>query len=277
MSITLNTNTASLSVQRSLRAHTDVEKSSVEKMSSGSRINHAADDAAGLSISENLKSDIRSNRQAIRNIQDGISLVQVSEGAMTEISNMLVRMRELSIQGASDTVGNVERGFINKEVAQLVSEVDRIAGSTEFNGQKLLSTGPEYLAFQAGINNDPGLDRLYYDLWIGNSTASKLGITGVNVSTKDSSRENLDVIDHAMNRVSKNRAALGALQNRMASAAQNGAIAGENMAASNSRIRDTDYAAEASNLTRARILAQGSIAVLSQANHSGNIALKLLG
>lgn len=277
MSITLNTNTSSLSAQRSLRTHSDSEKSSIEKMSSGSRINHAADDAAGLSISEKIKANLRSNRQAVRNIHDGISLVQVSEGAMNEISNIIVRLRELSIQGASDTIGNTERGFVNKEVDQLVREVDRIAGSTEYNGKNLLATGPQYLAIQAGINNDPGLDRLYYDLWIGNSTASKLGISGVNVSTKDSSRSNLDVLDNALNRVSRNRATLGALQNRMASAAANGEIAGENMAASNSRIRDTEYAAEAAALTRARILAQGSIAVLSQANQSGNIALKLLG
>jgi len=277
VSITISTNTASLSAQRSLRTHSDSEKSAIEKMSSGSRINQAADDAAGLSISEHLKSSIRSGRQAIRNIQDGISLVQVSEGAMTEVSNILVRLRELSIQGASDTIGNTERGFINREVAQLVSEVDRIAGSTEYNGKNLLATGPQYLAVQAGIHNDPNLDRLYYDLWIGNSTASKLGITGVSVATKDNSRENLDVLDHAISRVSKNRATLGALQNRMVSAIQNGTIPDENPAASNSRNRKADYAAEASNLTKAKILAQGSIAVLSQANQSGNIALKLLG
>lgn len=276
MAVTLSTNTASIGAQRYVKTHTDAERASVEKLSSGSRINRAADDAAGLAISERLKSEYRSGRQAIRNIQDGVSMIQVGEGAMSSIGDILTRLRELSIQSASDTIGNGERTLVDKEVNQLVAEVDRIAAAAEYNGHKLLDTGPQYYAVQAGIRNDPDLDRLYYDAWIGNSTAGRLGLSGMSVATKSGAQNNLEVIDGAIERMSKNRASLGALQNRMSSAVSNGEIAAENMAASNSRIRDTDFAEASADATKNRILAMGSIAVLSQANQSGNIALKLL-
>lgn len=276
MAIVLSTNTASIGAQRYVRSHSDAEKTSMEKLSSGSRINRAGDDAAGLAISERLKADYRSERQAIRNIQDGVSMIQVAEGAMSTIGDMIIRLRELSIQSASDTIGNGERTLIDKEVAQLVAEVDRISSSTEYNGHRLLDTGPKYFAVQAGLRNDPDLDRLYYDAWIGNSTAEKLGLVGMSVATKQGARENLEILDQAIVRLSKSRASLGALQNRMTSAVSNGDIAAENMAASNSRIRDTDYAEAAAETAKNHILALGSIAVLSQANQSGNIALQLL-
>ncbi len=228
-------------------------------------------------MSEKIKADYRSERQAIRNVQDGISMVQVTEGAMSGIGEILIRLRELSIQSASDTIGNGERALVNREVGQLVSEVDRIAHVTEYNGQKLLDSGPQYFAIQAGLHNNPDTDRLYYDSWIGNSTADRLGIAGMSVATKDEARNNLERLDQAIVRMSKNRATMGALQNRMVESVQNGDIAAENMAASNSRIRDTDYAETSAVEAKERILAMGSIAVLSQANQTGNIALKLLG
>src|SRR6185312_4364676 len=162
MSLRIATNTHALAAQRYLNINHEAQNRSLEKLSSGSRINKAGDDAAGLAISEKLKANIRSMKQATRNANDGVSLVQVAEGSMNEISNILIRLRELSIQAASDTVGNPERGFINKEVQQLKAEVDRISNSTQFNGVKLLDGGGQKLDIQVGLNNDPKTDRFSY-------------------------------------------------------------------------------------------------------------------
>jgi flagellin len=249
----------------------------LEHLSSGSRIVRAADDAAGLAISEKMKSHIRSLGQDMRNANDGISMIQTAEGAMNETGNILTRFRELSIQAASDTIGDVERGFIDKEVQQLGSEIDRIAKSTEYNGRKLLSGEGDVLEIQVGLKNDKVLDRFQYDVAKVNSTAEALGVAGMSVATKEAAQNNLDKIDAAITTLSGNRAEMGALQNRLQSSINNMQIYNENLSAGNSRIRDIDVASETAELTKNNILTQATTSVLGQANQNSMLALKLLG
>lgn len=277
MALRINTNVQSIAAQRNLNLNHDAQNKSLEKLASGSRIVRAADDAAGLAISEKLKSHIRSMRQAERNANDGISLVQVAEGGMNETSNILTRLRELSIQSASDTIGDTERGFINKEVMGLKAEVDRIALSTEFNGRKLLDGNSEALDIQVGIKNNDFEDRFKFNAKSLTSTLDALGITGVDNSTKEASQMNLEMLDHAITRINENRSELGALQNRLQSTINNLGIYRENLAAANSRIRDCDVAEETSELTKQNILTQSTVSVLAQANNNSQVALKLLG
>jgi len=277
MGLRINTNVQSLVAQRNLGVSNDKQRASLEKIASGTRIARAADDAAGLAIAEKMKADIRSLRQDSRNANDGISLVQVAEGGMNEISNILTRFRELSIQGASDTIGDKERGFINKEVLQLRSEIDRIAATTEFNGRKLLVGQGDKLEIQVGLNNSPELDRFVYDTQKLNTTASALGVADVNTESKQASQQNLEKIDNAIRMLSENRSEVGALQNRLASSVSNIAIYDENLSAAKSRIYDVDLATETSELTKSNILAQAGVSVLSQANNNSMSALKLLG
>src|SRR6185295_11302977 len=209
MGLRIATNVQSLAAQRFLNQSHNAQDRSLEKLSSGSRINRAGDDAAGLAISENLKASIRSMKAATRNANDGISLVQVAEGSMNEISNILIRMRELSIQTASDTIGDVERGFVDKEVQALKAEIDRISRNTEFNGMKLLDgTSPE-LEVQVGMHNSPDLDRFRFDTKQLVTTLDSLGLNGIANNTKASSQENLGMLDSAIVHVNENRAAMG--------------------------------------------------------------------
>lgn len=277
MGLRINTNVQSLMAQRNLGIANMKQQSSLEKISSGTRIAKAADDSAGLAISSKMTADIRSLRQDNRNANDGISMIQVAEGGMNEIGNILTRFRELSIQGASDTIGDKERGFINKEVVQLRSEVDRIANTTEFNGKKLLSGEGKTLEIQVGLNNSPENDRFTFDVQKQNVTAKALGVSDVNTETKEAAQSNLEKIDGAIKLLSENRADVGALQNRLQSTVNNLSIYEENMSAANSRIKDVDIAAETSELTKSNILSQAGTAVLSQANNNSMSALKLLG
>lgn len=277
MSLRINTNVQALAAQRNLNANNHSQANALDKLSSGSRINKAGDDAAGLAISEKLKANIRSMKQAGRNANDGVSLVQVAEGAMNEISNILIRMRELSIQASSDTIADTERGYVNNEIQQLKSEVDRIANSTEFNGTKLLNKSAPNLDIQVGIHNDSTNDRFTFDTGDKASTLDALGIGGVGTAKKEDAQDNLGKIDAAMDKLNSNRASLGALQNRLSSTINNLNIYRENLEAANSRIRDTDMAEEASELTRTNILTQAGVSVLSQANQNPQLALKLLG
>ncbi len=277
MSLRINTNVQALAAQRNLNANNHSQANALDKLSSGSRINKAGDDAAGLAISEKLKANIRSMKQAGRNANDGVSLVQVAEGAMNEISNILIRMRELSIQASSDTIADTERGYVNNEIQQLKSEVDRIANSTEFNGTKLLNKTAPNLDIQVGIHNDSTNDRFTFDTGDKASTLDALGIGGVGTAKKEDAQENLGKIDAAMDKLNSNRASLGALQNRLSSTINNLNIYRENLEAANSRIRDTDMAEEASELTRTNILTQAGVSVLSQANQNPQLALKLIG
>jgi flagellin len=277
MGLRINTNVQSLIAQRNLGVSNDKMASSLGKISSGTRIAKAADDAAGLAIASKMGADIRSLRQDSRNANDGISLVQVAEGGMNEVGNILTRFRELSIQAASDTIGQTERGFINKEFMQLRAEIDRIAQTTEFNGRKLLAGVGDKLEVQVGLNNSPEFDRFVYDVAKLNTTAQALGVQDLNTESKQAAQENLGKIDNAITMLSENRSEMGALQNRLSSAVTNIATYEENLSAAKSRIYDVDVASESSELTRTNILTQAGTAVLSQANQSAMGALKLLG
>jgi flagellin len=276
MGLRIATNVQSLAAQRNLGINNSAQKASLEKLASGSRINRAADDAAGLAISEKMRAGIRSVRQDIRNANDGISMIQTAEGGMSEIGNILVRFRELSIQAASDTVSDVERGFMDKEVSQLHQEVNRIAAATEFNGRKLLSGEGSALEIQVGQNNNAALDRFTFDTSKTNVTANRLGVENITVGSKEAAQENLGKIDSAMQLLSGNRAEMGALQNRLQSSVNSLQIYDENLSASKSRIRDVDMASETSELTKNNILTQANVSVLSQANQNSMLALKLL-
>lgn len=276
MGLRINTNTASLNAQRNLTGTKYGLDKSLERLSSGYRINRAGDDAAGLAISENLRAQTRGLKQASRNAQDGVSLIQVAEGGLNEISSIMIRLRELAVQAASDTIGPVERQFLNVEYDQLVSEVDRIADGTEFNGTQLLSGTGSVLDFQVGTRNDPNIDRLSFDSSKADANTAALGINLTGVADKASAQNSLAAIDSAIVSVSAMRADFGAIQNRLQSTIGNIAVSVENLSAANSRIRDVDVAEETSELTRNNILLQAGTAVLAQANQSANSALQLL-
>ncbi len=276
MGLRINTNTASLNSQRVLWGTKLNLDKSMERLSSGYRINRAGDDAAGLAISENLRAQIRGLKQASRNAQDGVSLVQVAEGGMNEISSILIRLRELGVQAASDTIGPVERQFLNVEYDQLVSEIDRIATGTEFNGTQLLSGTGSILDFQVGSRNNPEIDRISFDASKADANTSALGINLTSVADKASAQNALSAIDTAIVSVSAMRADFGAIQNRLQSTMNNLQVSIENMSAANSRIRDVDVAEETSEMTKNNILLQAGTAVLAQANQSTNVALGLL-
>ncbi|MBI3544105.1 MAG: flagellin FliC [Deltaproteobacteria bacterium] len=262
MGFRIATNVQSLAAQRTLNATREAQNRSLEKLSAGERITRAGDDAAGLAISEKLKAEIRSMRQANRNANDGISLVQTAEGGLNEVQNILIRLRELSMQSASDTVGDVERGFTNKEVQNLVQEMQRIAEVTKFNGMSLLNGQGEILDIQVGTHNSPEQDRLSFDRSAADATVARLGLVGLNVSTKLDAQGNLNKLDEAIRVVNDTRAGFGALQNRLQSTINNLTIADENLSAANSRIRDVDVAAESSELTKRNILMQAGTAML---------------
>jgi flagellin len=276
MGLRINTNVQSMIAQRNLGISNTKQSGSLEKLSSGTRIARAADDSAGLAIASKMTADIRSLRQDNRNANDGISMVQVAEGGMNEISSILTRFRELSIQAASDTIGDKERGFINKEMVQLRGEIDRIANTTEFNGRKLLNGVGDKLEIQVGLNNSPEHDRFVYDVSKLNVGAAALGVDGVHTETKEAAQGNLEKIDNAIKMLSENRSEVGALQNRLTSSVSNLQIYEENLSAAKSRIYDVDVASESSELTKQNILSQAGTAVLSQANSNAMGALKLL-
>ena len=277
MGLRIATNVQSLGGQRSLRNVKREQSSSLEKLASGSRINKAGDDAAGLAISEKLKSNIRGVNQAARNAGDGVSLIQTAEGAMNEVNNILIRLRELSVQSASDTIGDKERAYSDMEFQQLVTEVERIATSTTYNEKQLLSGEGDDMEFQIGIHNVEKNDRINYKPQDTSVRVDELGIEALTVATKDDSQNNLEVLDGAINKVNTSRAQLGALQNRLQSTIRNLEVKSENLSAANSRIRDTDIAEETANLAKTNILAASSTSVLAQANNSSSGALQLIG
>lgn len=277
MGLRIGTNVAAMAANRALSHSAEDQKKVFTRLASGQRITTAGDDAAGLSISENLRSQVRSMGQAERNASDGISFAQVAEGGLTEIGNMLVRMRELAVQAASDTIGDKERSFIHKEVSSLVAEVDRIANSTNYNGTQLLNgqASKGTLEIQVGIRNNEA-DRIKFNANENDVRASNLGIDGLNYTSIDDAREALDKVDKAMDKVLGTRAGLGAMQNKLHSTVSNIGIAKENLTEARSRIADADIAAETSELTRGNILQSAGVAVLAQANQAPMTALKLL-
>lgn len=276
MGFRISTNVQSIAAQRTLGIQRQEANHQLEKLASGERITRAADDAAGLAISEKFKAEIRSTRQAVRNTQDAISLVQVAEGGLNEVSNILIRMRELSIQSASDTIGDTERAFTNQEVQALRGEVDRISASTRFNGVDLLSGEGEQLEFQVGTGSDAAKDRISYDVSAANTTSQFLGINDVTTASREGSQMNLEKIDKALNLVSANRANFGAMQNRLQSTMNNLNVTDENLSAANSRIRDADIALETAELTKRNVLQSAAVSTLAQANNNSMLALKLI-
>jgi flagellin len=276
MGLRINTNIAAINARRMLVGSTDAQQKSLERLSSGNRINRAGDDAAGLAISENLKAQIRGLRQAKRNASDGISLVQVTEGGLNEVSNILVRLRELSIQAASDTIGDTERAFTDREFQSLKQEVQRISESTNYNGIPLLGGREQPIDIQVGMFNTSN-DRLSYDTKFADARLESLGISEDSVMSKVGAQNSLARLDSGLKRVNEVRSTLGAMQNRLASTVSNLSIYDENLSAANSRIRDTDIAEESSELVKQQILQQAGVAVLGHANSSQQLALKLLG
>lgn len=277
MGMRVTTNVASINAQRTLATtQREIAKSSAQ-LSSGNRITKAADDAAGLAISENLRSQIRSFSQASRNANDGISMVQVAEGGLGEISNILTRMRELGIQAASDTVGEKERGFIDKEVQQLKAEVQRIAKTTRFGKTNLIDGSGDKFDIQVGINNDDFEDRISFDPSELNASTDNLQVDGLDFTSKSNAKEALEILDNAQVTVSSFRANIGALQNRFLSTVENLGVQHENLSAANSRIRDTDIAQATSEAARNMILLNASTSVLASSNQSPQLALKLIG
>jgi len=276
MGLRINTNISSLSAMRTLASTKHALDGSLERLASGSRINRAGDDAAGLAISENLRAQIRGLRQAKRNAQDGVSLIQVTEGGLNEVSNMIIRLRELAIQAASDTIGDQERKFTDREFQALKSEINRIADSTNYNGNPLLNGKGGIFEIQIGNHNNPMTDRIAYNAQNADVTLEALGLMGESVSTKVGAQTTLSTLDDALMKVNSVRADLGAVQNRLQSSINSISISDENLSAANSRIRDADLAQEVSDMTKNNILMQSGISVLGQANQSAQAALKLL-
>lgn len=275
MSLRINTNLASINAQRQLSVQENRSLNSMKSLSSGSRINSAADDAAGLAISENLKAQNKGNRMAKRNAEDAISFIQVGEGSLNEVNNIMVRLRELSVQSASDTVGDTEREFIDQEKQQLLDEVDRIAESTKFGDKYLLNGTQDELEFQVGVDGSESSVIRYNSQ--ADATTSALDVGSIDLSDKSSSRDALETLDGAIDQIGKMRANFGALQNRLDSTISNLDTSYESISAANSRIRDADIAAESAEFTSAQILQQASIGMLAQANQSNAAALKLIG
>lgn len=276
MGFRINTNMASLQAQTPLKQVSRETEESFAKLSSGQRITKAADDAAGLAISEKLKAEIRSSKQAGRNANDGISLVQTAEGGLNESSSLLTRMRELAIQAASDTLSDSDRAKSSMEYEQLKDELDRISQVTEYNGQKLLNGSGPRLDFQVGVGSHSSDDIISYDTKKLSSGTQSLGVSSAMITSKQSAQQSLSTIDSAINRISEQRSVLGSIQNRLTTSSNNLMIYNENMNAANSRIRDVDFALETSNNARLGILNSTNTAVMAQANMSGQNALKLI-
>jgi flagellin len=276
MGLRIGTNVASLAAQRSLAGSGREIQKTFGQLSSGSRITKSADDAAGLAISESLKSSIRGYAHAGRTANDGISMVQTAEGGLGEISNILTRLRELGVQSASDTIGDQERGFIDKEVQQLKSEMDRIAKTTRFGSRNLLDGTDATFDFQVDINNTDN-DRIAFNAGDQNATLDNLGVGGLDYTSKDGARSAIELVDTAQKQVNGFRANLGALQSRLTSTSDQINVSIENMSAANSRIRDTDIAATSAELAKNNIMQNASVSVLAQANQQPGMALKLVG
>lgn len=273
MGLRINTNIASLNAQKNLDGVSERLQGNYQRLSSGLRITKAADDAAGLGLSEKLRAKIKSYEQSGRNAQDGISFVQTAEGALGEVGNLLNRIRELAVQSANGTLGTDERTTIDNEVQSLVSEIDRIADTTEFNGVNLLDGSSTTAAIQVGINAEQTISVNLEDADV---TSATLGIDSISTTDVTEANTTIEAIDDAIALVSTGRGNLGAAQNRLQSAFTSIQTARENLSASESRIRDVDFASETADLTRNSILQQAATSVLQQANTQPQIALSLL-
>jgi flagellin len=274
MGLRVNTNVASLTAQRNLKATTQRLERNFQRLSTGKRIATAADDAAGLGISSRLSAQVRSLQQASRNSGDGISLVQTAEGSLSEISGVLTRLRELAVQSNNGTLQGTDKDSLQTEFSSLLSQVDQIANSTNFNGVSLLNGTTSSITLQIGAGTTAGTDT--FGVTLSSATASSLGISTLDIGSTGSATAAITALDAAINSVSTSRASLGAVQNTL-----NGTIAAlenriENLAAANSRIIDVDLAVETAELTKNSILQQAGLSVLSQANAQATGALRLL-
>ncbi|SDV99707.1 flagellin [Arthrobacter sp. yr096] len=277
MGMQINNNLMANNAYRNLNATQDTLSKSMEKLSSGLRINRAADDAAGLAISEGLKSQVSGSAVAARNAQDGISLIQTTEGALGEVHSVLQRMRDLAVQGASDTNNTAARDAIKDEADSLGKELDRITQSTNFNGIDLLKGGSKNIQVgTAGTANDTIAVNLGDVATAAGTLSSATGATGFDVTTNAAAQTTITAIDAAITAVSAQRSDLGANQNRLDHAIKTLNVSGENLQAAQSRIADTDMAAEMVKYTKANILSQAGTAMLAQANQSGQGVLSLL-
>jgi flagellin len=274
MGLRVNTNIASINAQRNTAQVTTRLARNYQRLSTGLRISTAADDAAGLAISERLRAQVRSLSQASRNANDGISLVQVGEGALNEVSNILVRLRELTIQAANGSSSSADKDTIKEEFDSLINEINRIAQSTEFNGIKLLDGSATSVTFQVGINTVADVDQLNVTLTPALSTS--LGLSTLDVGPAGNTSFAIEQLDAAVNAVSQLRGKFGSLQNRLQSTIANLGVSTESLSAAESRIRDVDVAYETAEMTRNNILQQASISILSQANQQPQAALSLL-
>lgn len=275
MGLRINTNIASQEVQKNLRSSSATQEAEFSKLSSGKRITKSADDAAGLAISKKLEAETKGLRMASRNANDAISMVQVAEGGLNETSNILTRLRELSIQAGSDTVGDAERGYLSLEYEQLVQEADRISKTTSFNGRPLLKGEGDVLQFQVGAYGGQE-NRIEIDSGSTDASVESLGIGGSNVRTKDGAVDNLQRIDSAINKVSAFRANFGSIQSRLTSTINNLDVAVVNQEAARSRIEDVDVAESTAKLASAQIKNAAGTATLVQANQLGNAAMRLI-
>jgi len=282
MGLRIRTNVASLTAQRQMANTSKALNDSMDKLSSGYRINKASDDAAGLAISEQIKANLGSLGQAKRNASDGISMIQIAEGGMNEVSNILVRLRELSTQAASDTIGEKEREFTNREYTQLVDEIDRLSNTVEYNGVKLLKgaeAGIDIASIHVGSGDGSveNSDTILVDVENMELSSAKLELgKGEEITTREAASERLATIDSALTTVNSLRATMGAKQSRLNSTINNLSISIENQSATNSRIKDVDYAAEVASSSQSRIMAQSGISVLSQANSIPEMAVSLI-
>lgn len=283
MPLVINTNVSSLNAQRSLSMNTSMLGKTMEKLSSGYRINRAGDDAAGLQLSEKLRAQIRGSQKAFDNTQDGINVLNIADGSLQTITDSLQRIRELAVQGSNDTYNTAQRSAMQVEIVQLLTDIDRISFASQFNGVYLLSSAsPTQFILQVGPNNAT-TDQIDIASALGDSKASTLGITGWDGVALTSSLVNglaarnlLTQVDAAIDSVNTKRGVLGAVVNRLEGAANNLSIGIENLSASESRIRNVDVAMESSNLSRNQILQQASQAMLLQANQTPQLALRLL-
>ena len=274
MGMSIRTNVSALDAQKNLMGTENDLNSSLAKLSSGFRITKASDDAAGLAISVNLGAQIKSYNQAVRNGNDALNVVQTADSSLNETQNILTRLRELASQSASSGVSNTERGYIQNEVDGLVSEVDRIANATEYNGVALLNSAAS-LTFQVGIRNVASNDQIV--VTTASATSASLGLSALSLSTLTGAQQALGTIDTALQSVSSTRATLGAQANRFNTVISVATQSSVSLSSAQSRIRDVDVAEETSNMSRTQILMQAGVSVLSQANQIPQVALKLLG
>lgn len=274
MGLRIATNISSISAQRVLGVQQKRSEHAAQALASGNRIVHAADDAAGLAISESMKSEIRSITAARTNAFNAVSAIQVGEGALSEVSNILTRVRELGVQAASDTIGDQERKYLNQEATALVQELDRIAKTTKFGDKRLLDGSSTVFEFQVGTSK--GSENIIsYENSL-DATSSELGLESLSVESKEDARDILGTVDEAFTKINSMRASFGAMQSRLQSTVSNLDVSHENLSAAKSRIADADIARETSEMASANILQNAAVSVLAQANQIPAVALKLL-